>query len=307
VKRKAANVRKMHWTARSDYFEYAWIMNTSSIATHWVHDLSPFLFQFPDALPWIGGFGIRYYGLAYVLGVLIGYLLLLGYWKKGRSPLNPDALADLVTVIVLGILIGGRLGYMLFYDFGRLLSDPLSSFYIWEGGMASHGGMMGVTIAILWFAHSRRLSILQIGDLIATVSAPGLFLGRIANFIKGELWGKPSEVSWAVIFPEAGYLPRHPSQLYQAVGEGLLLMLYMQLRFWNKLGRRPPHGQLAGEFLIGYSVARVVCEVFREPDASLILGLSRGQFYSIATLIGGVVLIVIARHLDAKTRIASHR
>lgn len=268
------------------------MLETSRAVNYWTHDLSPFLVQFPDAWPWpLGGNGIRWYGLAYIAGFAIAYLLLLWYHRKKQSPYGAASVADLATYLILGVMIGGRLGFMLFYDFELWLHEPLSIFQIWRGGMSSHGGMIGVTIAAILFARQRQQSAWQIGDLIVTITPPGLMLGRLANFMNGELWGNPTTVPWAVIFPEADGLPRHPSQLYQAATEGLLLFCYIQLRFWGKLGPRPLPGQLIGEFLIAYSIVRIGCEFFREPDASLILGLSRGQFYSIGTLIAGVIVI----------------
>jgi phosphatidylglycerol:prolipoprotein diacylglycerol transferase len=281
------------------------IANTS----HWVHDLSPFLFKFPEAIPLIGGHGVRYYGVAYMMGFVAGYLLLVAYFKQGRSPYSPTKVSDLLTFFVIGVLAGGRLGYIFLYDIGSFLSNPLVVFQVWQGGMSSHGGMIGVTIAGLLFAHWNKQSKFQLADLVALTAAPGLFFGRLANFINGELWGHPSSVPWAVKFPLANphvpaeeLLPRHPSQLYEALGEGLLLFIYIQLRFYGKLGPQPKNGQLIGEFLVFYSVARIVCEIFREPDASLLAGIPRGQFYSIGTLIAGVVVVIIARKLASSPK-----
>lgn len=273
-------------------------MNISSSSTHWIHDLSPFLFQFPESFPLIGGNGLRYYGLSYMMGFLVAYLLLLYSYKKQRSPYSPEQVSDLITFNIAGVMLGGRLGYMLFYDLGGLMHNPLSFFYFWNGGMASHGGFIGVALGTILFVKINKQSLLHTADIIASVSAPGLFFGRIANFINGELWGNPSEVTWAVIFPLADNLPRHPSQLYEAFGEGVILFIYIQLRFWGKLGKTPPKGQIAGEFWILYSIIRIVCENFREPDAALILGISRGQFYSISTLLAGFIFILIARAMD---------
>lgn len=262
----------------------------------WTHDLSPFLVQFPEAWPWpLGGNGIRWYGLAYLAGFLIACLLLRWYHQKGRSPYTTAGIADLATYLILGVMIGGRLGFMLFYDLELWMHEPFAIFEIWRGGMSSHGGMIGVAIAALLFARQRKQSPWTTGDLIVSITPPGLMLGRLANFMNGELWGTPTTVPWAVIFPEADGLPRHPSQLYQAATEGLLLFVFLQLRFWGKLGPRPVPGQLIGEFLIGYSILRIATECFREPDAALILGISRGQFYSIGTLIAGMLIIGLLR------------
>ncbi len=263
---------------------------------YWVHDLSPFVIRFTDSI------GIRYYGLAYLLGFVGGALLLHAYARSGRSQLPSAQISDLIVAMVLGVMIGGRLGSFLLYNsWRRLGEDPLAFFRVWEGGMASHGGFVGVAVAIAWFARSRRLPFLHLSDLIVSVAPLGLLFGRIANFINGELWGKISTVRWAVIFPESAsegtpislIPPRHPSQLYEAALEGLFLLALMQWRFWRTdVVRRQP-GRLAGEFLIAYAVVRMIGEIFREPDAGidLILGLSRGTFYSVFLIAVGLVLV----------------
>ncbi len=264
---------------------------------YWVHDWSPFLWEFSP------GIGIRYYGLAYVTGFLVGYWLLGRYSRTGRSPLNPEQNGDFLFSLVLGVLLGGRLGYFLLYMPEELLARPLSFFRVWDGGMASHGGFIGVLIALLCFARYARTSAWTLVDLTATITPPGLLLGRLANFINGELWGNTTDVPWAVIFPHSAppgtplerILPRHPSQLYEAALEGLIPLVYLQLRFWRSRTAREHPGQLAGEFLALYAIGRMICEVFREPDAALIAGLSRGTFYSIFLLIGGLGLIAWAR------------
>jgi phosphatidylglycerol---prolipoprotein diacylglyceryl transferase len=255
---------------------------------YWVHDLSPFLVRFTDT------FGIRYYGLAYLLGFLGAFWLLHRYHQKGRSPFGPNTLADLMTYIVLGVLIGGRLGYFLLYQFESVRSDPLTIFRVWEGGMSSHGGFVGVTLALLWYAQRRQVPFFHLSDLIVSTAPLGWLFGRIANFINGELWGKPSDVAWAVIFSNTGGgpLPRHPSQIYQAFLEGVVLLVFMQWRFWKSDAVRTQPGRLSGEFLIAYAAVRVVGEIFREPDAALILGLSRGTFYSIFLVAAGAWLVL---------------
>jgi phosphatidylglycerol---prolipoprotein diacylglyceryl transferase len=263
---------------------------------YWVHDLSPFLVRFSDT------FGIRYYGLAYLAGfVAAGWFLYL-YWRAGKSPFGFNTLTDLMTYIVVGVLVGGRLGYFLLYHPDALRADPTSLLRVWEGGMASHGGGVGVMLALAWWARKRKAAFLPITDLIVTVIPFGLLFGRIANFINGELVGKVTDVPWAVIFPKneldahlAQALPRHPSQLYQAVLEGIILLAYMQWRFWRSNVTREKPGRLTGEFLIAYAVVRVIGEIFREPDASLILGVSRGIFYSTFLVVLGAVLIVRSR------------
>lgn len=276
-------------------------IQTSGGHSYWVDSLSPFLVQFSHSL------GIRYYGLAYVLAFIIAALLLRLYWRAGRSALNPKVQADLMMAIVIGVLVGGRLGYFLLYSPETLVREPLALFRVWDGGMASHGGFVGVALALAWIVRKYHLSWRPTADVLVTLAPPGLFLGRIANFINGELWGKISYVPWAVIFPKSAPLgtplalipPRHPSELYEALLEGLFLFVFTQMRFWRSRGTREHSGQLAGEFLILYAVMRAIGEIFREPDASLIFGLSRGTFYSGFLVIGGLLLIVVSRRKPA--------
>jgi phosphatidylglycerol:prolipoprotein diacylglycerol transferase len=261
--------------------------------SYWVDNLSPFLVRFSDSL------GIRYYGLAYALAFLIAALLVHLYWHVGRSPLNPKIQSDLMMAIVAGVFVGGRLGYFLLYSPATLWQEPLALFRVWEGGMSSHGGFAGVCLAMFWLVRKHKLAWRPVADILATLAPPGLFFGRIANFINGELWGKISYVPWAVIFPKsapegmplAAIPPRHPSQLYEALLEGLFLAIYTQLRFWRSNVTREKPGQLAGEFLVLYAIVRAIGEIFREPDASLFFGLSRGTFYSLFLAVAGVGLI----------------
>jgi phosphatidylglycerol---prolipoprotein diacylglyceryl transferase len=259
---------------------------------YWVHDWSPFLIKFSES------FGIRYYGLAYLVSFFAAAWLLLRYWKAGRSPFDLGAITDLMTYMVVGTLVGGRLGYFLLYQLDTLRTDPLTLLRVWEGGMASHGGFLGVFIAMWLWARKRKVHLYTVSDLIVTVAPVGLLLGRIANFINGELVGKVTAVSWAVIFPNNEYdrglaqaLPRHPSQLYAAALEGALLFAYMQWRFWRSNVTRDQPGRLGAEFLIVYAILRVIAEMFREPDAPLMFGLSRGVFYSLFMIIAGVVIL----------------
>ena len=273
-------------------------IQANTATSYWVDDLSPFVVRFSDS------FGIRYYGLAYVLAFLIAVLLLRLYWRKGRSALDPKAQSDLMMAIVIGVLAGGRLGYFVLYSPETLAREPLALFRIWDGGMASHGGFVGVCLALIWVVRKHRLQWRPTADLLVTLAPPGLFFGRVANFINGELWGKVSHVPWAVIFPKSAPTgtpltqipPRHPSQLYEALLEGLFLVAYTQLRFWRSNVTRERPSQLAGEFLIFYAGVRAVGEIFREPDASLLFGLSRGTFYSLFLMFGGVALLAKSRH-----------
>lgn len=268
---------------------------------YWVHDLSPFLIEFPTTI--FGIEGIRYYGVAYLLGFFAVWYFLKICEQKGKLSLNAKDRSDLMTYLILGVLIGGRLGYVLFYDFQDFIKNPFLFFRIDQGGMASHGGFIGVSLALLIFCQNRNLNSLKLVDCISVVAPLGLALGRIANFINGELWGKISTVPWAVLFPNSpmtfssltnyyGIQPRHPSQLYAAISEGFIPLIYLQFRFWYT---KASLGQLTGEFLILYSLLRIFNEVFREPDASLIAGISRGQFYSIILLIFGISFWLYAK------------
>lgn len=271
---------------------------------YWVHNLDPFLIAFPESFPLEG---IRWYGLAYLAGFLVAAALLHLYYKKGRSPLGPDQQTTLLTALIVGTLLGGRIGYMLFYDFASFIQNPLRILQVWQGGMASHGGMIGILLAILWFARRQKLPFWRIADLAITLGPPGILFGRIANFINAELVGKPAEVAWAVIFPIHDYYgniiaytqPSHPSQLYAALLEGLILTLYTQWRFWKSSILEKHPGQLSAEFLIAYGILRIIGELFRLPDASLILGLSRGTFYSLIMVTLGIVLACSSRKKNA--------
>ena len=260
---------------------------------YWVHDWSPFLFKFSE------DFGIRYYGLAYLAGFVASAFLLHRYWRARRSPFDLAAITDLMTYLIVGTLVGGRLGYFLLYQLDTLSTAPLTIFRVWEGGMASHGGFLGVFVAMWLWARKRKVHLFQVSDLIVTVAPVGFLFGRIANFINGELVGKVTTVSWAVIFPHNEYdrglseaLPRHPSQLYAAALEGALMLAYMQWRFWRSNAARERPGRLSAEFLIAYAIVRVVAEIYREPDASLLFGVSRGVFYSLFMIAAGAVILL---------------
>ncbi|MCB1120365.1 MAG: prolipoprotein diacylglyceryl transferase [Verrucomicrobiae bacterium] len=260
-------------------------------AEYYRHNWDPFVIQFSE------GFGIRWYGLAYVLGFLTAAWLLSLYFKKGKSPFNKDQQYNVLLILVVGTMLGGRLGYMLLYDLDTLLSAPWKIIEVWKGGMASHGGIAGIVVACLYLGYRYKQSPWKVGDIVVTLGPAGILFGRLANFINGELWGKISTVPWAVVFPEAMPfgVPRHPSQLYEAVLEGLFMLVYLQFRFWRSdvTERRP--GQLTGEFFILYALVRIFGEQFREPDAALILGMSRGIFYSIVMLLVGVAFVVARR------------
>lgn len=265
---------------------------------YWVHDLSPFLWQFPAPYSNWGPGGIRWYGVSYLIGFISAGILLKIAWKKGKSPYDQDQVMNLLTFQILGVLLGGRIGYAILYQGEKLLNDPLLILRVWEGGMASHGGFIGVCLATLWYARHSKQSPFPVGDLIVYIVPPGLFFGRIANFINGELWGRTTEIKWGVLFPNAsGFaegIARHPSQLYAAITEGLVPFIFVQWRFWKTEITSKCPGVLSGEFLIIYSVARIFNEFFREPDASLILGMTRGQFYSLFLFAAGLFLIFLS-------------
>lgn len=287
------------------------IPQTTSTPTpgYWVHDLDPFLVRFPEG--WFLD-GIRWYGLAYLAGFAFGALMLSVYYRKKRSPLNPDAQSNFMVALIIGVLAGARLGYMIFYAWDAFAANPLSALRVWQGGMSSHGGMIGAVLATWIFSRRQKCPFLQLGDIIASLAPAGVFFGRIANFINGELWGRETTVPWAVVFrydlknPFTGaaetafLLPRHPSQLYAAAGEGLLILLWTQLRFWKK--EPLPHGQVLGEACLLYAAVRIADEFFREPDigVSAILGLTRGQFYSVLLALAGVAFIVAARRFSRR-------
>jgi phosphatidylglycerol:prolipoprotein diacylglycerol transferase len=265
---------------------------------YWVHQPHPFLIQFSENI------GVRYYGLAYLLGFVTAFWLLQKYRRAGRSPLESGDVLDLMTYLVIGVMVGGRLGSFLLYHPEELFHPPWAFFLIWKGGMASHGGFIGVILAMGWFTRRRKLPFLQVTDVVVTTVPAGLCFGRVANFINGELWGKTTDVPWAVIFEKTGggTFPRHPSQLYEALLEGLLLFGFMQWRFWKSSCARTQPGRLSGEFLVVYSLVRAIGEVFREPDAGLVLGLSRGTFYSLFLLAGGVAVIAFATRGDSQRK-----
>jgi phosphatidylglycerol:prolipoprotein diacylglycerol transferase len=242
----------------------------------------------------IGPIAIRWYALAYIAGI-VG-----GWWLGKRLVQGAPACAtarhadDFITWVTLGIILGGRLGYVLFYRPGHYIQHPLEALMVWQGGMSFHGGMLGVIIAVVGFCRVEKIDLLAFGDRVAAVVPIGLFLGRIANFINGELYGRVApDVPWAMVFPGGGPLPRHPSQLYQAGMEGLLLFAVL-MAFAVQEKFRARRGFLAGVFLAGYGLARIVGELFREPDAHLgflFAGATMGQLLSLPMLLVGAWLI----------------
>jgi phosphatidylglycerol:prolipoprotein diacylglycerol transferase len=202
---------------------------------------------------------------------------------------------DFVIWITLGIILGGRTGYVLFYNFAHFAANPIEILQLWNGGMSFHGGVIGCIFAIVLFALHRGLPVLSLGDVTAAVAPIGLFLGRIANFINGELWGRPTDVPWAMVFPHGGPMPRHPSQLYEAALEGVVLFIIVGLLVRAGALKRP--GIVTGVFALGYGVARITCELFREPDAQLGFlwgGLTMGMLLCIPLILAGIAVLVIA-------------
>lgn len=253
---------------------------------HFVHQFSPFVFEFRP------GVGVRWYGLSYVVAFLLGYRLYRWLAGRGYTEMPPAQVGDFITwAAVFGVMLGGRLGWAIFYGWREVLANPLNLFRVWEGGMSSHGGILGLVLFTLYWARTRRLSWTSIGDSLCVVAPIGLFLVRCANFINGELYGKPADVPWAVVFPaDPELLPRHPSQLYEAGLEGLVLFGAL----WVLRTRvRVPRGVITGTFFILYALLRIVGEVFREPDPAWAVGtLSAGQFLSLFLfLIGGAFLL----------------
>jgi phosphatidylglycerol:prolipoprotein diacylglycerol transferase len=245
----------------------------------------------------IGPFAIRWYALAYIAGILLGWRLIRLWVRQPGWAVTPEQVDDLVFYVTLGVILGGRLGYVLFYQPALFLADPLSILAVWRGGMSFHGGLLGVLVATFWFARSRGIAFFELTDALAVATPIGLFFGRIANFINAELWGRVADLPWAVIFPTAGPEPRHPSQLYEAGLEGLVLLAVM---LWCGRGRYRPQarGTLSGVFLIGYAVARMFVELFREPDAHLgyLAGvITMGQLLSLPMLLFGIFLVARGR------------
>jgi phosphatidylglycerol:prolipoprotein diacylglycerol transferase len=259
------------------------------------------LLPYPDIKPEIfsiGPFAVRWYALAYIAGLVIGWQIMRRICTQPPKVLSPEKIDDFLLWAALGVILGGRIGYVLFYKPSFFLENPTQIVMLWEGGMSFHGGLLGVITAILAFSFKNGISPFLLSDLVALVTPIGLFFGRIANFINGELWGRPSDVPWAMIFPRGGPMPRHPSQLYQAAFEGILLFSLVLMVWKFTDGRRRP-GLITGTFCIGYAVARIVGETFREPDSFLgfILGsdwLTMGMLLSLPVLAFGAWLVIRA-------------
>lgn len=302
------------------------------LATY-LHDLSPHVIKITDSI------AVHWYGLAYVLGFYLTYLVMFHLAKRGLSEIKPEAVADFITLVALfGVVMGGRLGYMLLYNFDDFIHHPWIFFLLNQGGMASHGGIVGVALFCLWYARKHKISWTGIGDTLVCGAPLGIFLGRIANFINGELFGRVTNSSWAMKFPteithqdfvvqggdqqlqndvfqrglqhspdiikffeqqrggraelETILHPRHPSQLYEALGEGLFLcaiLLFIRIKF-----PRLPHGIITGLFFLLYSIIRIALENVRQPDSGseMIMGLTKGQFFSTFMIVTGIAFLV---------------
>ena len=256
----------------------------------------------------LGPLAVRWYALAYIVGILAGWIYARTIIRSerlwgGTAPLTALDFDDFIIWITIGIVLGGRTGYVLFYNLPLFAEHPLQMFALWNGGMSFHGGVLGCIVAIVLFALHRRIPILSLGDVTTAVAPIGLFLGRIANFINGELWGRPTDVPWAMVFPNGGPVPRHPSQLYEAALEGIVLFAVLNLLVRFGALKRP--GIVTGVFALGYGVARIVCEFFREPDAQLGFlwgGLTMGMLLCIPLMLAGIAILAYALTTESKPK-----
>lgn len=285
-------------------------------------DISPEIFT----IPLFGmEFALRWYALAYIVGIVIGWRLVVasvkrpGLWPGGAAPMRPEQVEDLLTWVILGVILGGRLGYVLFYQPGYYLANPREILAVWQGGMSFHGGLMGVVLAVVLFSRRQRIAWLSVADALCMVTPVGLLLGRIANFINGELWGRATDLPWGVAFPGAaaqtcadviGVCARHPSQLYEAALEGLILGVVLLWLGWRRGALRLP-GTLTGLFFAGYGVARFLVEFVRQPDAQFVAegnplgwavqmagyGLTMGQVLSLPMIAFGFGMFLWARRV----------
>ena len=257
----------------------------------------------------IGPLAVHWYGLGYVVGIMFawwyGKKLLRSHrlWAHNQPPMAPEALDDFVIWAALGVVLGGRIGYVLFYNFSYYISNPIAIPAVWDGGMSFHGGILGTTIAMILFARSRGIKVWSMFDVVAAGVPVGLGVVRVANFINSELWGRVSDAPWAVYFPNGGPLPRHPSQLYEAFLEGLVLFFVLFLLVWIGRKLKKP-GFIAGAFVTGYGLSRIAVEFFREPDAQLgyLVGgwLTMGMVLSVPMVLIGLWAIWRANRAAAK-------
>jgi phosphatidylglycerol---prolipoprotein diacylglyceryl transferase len=264
-----------------------------------------FVLPFPAIDPVLiefGPFAIRWYALAYIVGILLGWwyakrlVAATSIWGPAGPPMKPADIDDFVVYAALGIILGGRIGYVLFYDLPRFAADPAEIVALWHGGMSFHGGFLGTILAMMIFARSRRIPIWSLIDVIAPSVTFGLFLGRLANFINGELFGRVSDVPWAIVFPNGGAEPRHPSELYEAGLEGIVLFAILRI-LTHRYHKLAQPAFISGAFAAGYGAARTFAEFFREPDIQigyLAGGLTMGMLLSIPMIVAGIGVMLWA-------------
>jgi phosphatidylglycerol---prolipoprotein diacylglyceryl transferase len=253
----------------------------------------------------IGPVAIRWYAIAYIAGLIIGWRYCLRLAKKPPQVARPEDIDDFLLWATLGVVLGGRIGYVFFYNLDAYLKAPIEALYLWRGGMSFHGGAAGVIVAIALFTRQRKIPFLALGDIICCAVPIGLLFGRIANFINGELWGRKTDVWWAMVFPgDPEHLARHPSQIYEAFLEGIVLFAVLWLL--QRSGARQRPGLISGVFLMGYGIARIIVEFFRQPDAQLgylvgdaSFGITMGQVLSLPLLLAGLWLALRAKPLAA--------
>ncbi|MFK0273749.1 prolipoprotein diacylglyceryl transferase [Ensifer sp. NPDC090286] len=269
------------------------------------------ILPFPEIDPvivQIGPLAIHWYGLAYVAGILLGWFyarrlaMNTALWRDDKPAITLQQLDDFLLWAAGGIVLGGRIGYILFYDLGSVLANPIRALEIWNGGMSFHGGFLGTTLAMMLFARKNKIAIWSLFDIVAAVVPIGLFFGRIANFINGELWGRLSSMPWAIVFPTGGPFARHPSQLYEAALEGIVLLAVLAWFIYRRHALKSP-GLVTGIFVLGYGLSRIFVEFFREPDAQIgyLVGgwLTMGMLLSLPMALAGIWAIARARRAAA--------
>jgi len=257
--------------------------------------------QIDPVLIEIGPVAIRWYALAYITGLVLGWRYMIWLAKQAGSFVKAIDADDFLTWATFAVILGGRLGYVIFYKPEFYLANPGEIIKTWQGGMSFHGGLIGVMIAAVWFTRLRKIQFLAFMDLASAVAPIGLFFGRMANFINAELWGRTTDVAWGIVFPGGGPYPRHPSQIYEALLEGLLMLVILHL-VWRRESLRSKPGVITGVFLIGYALSRMFVELFRQPDAHLgylIGGTTMGQWLSVPMILIGLLMISYA-HKKAK-------
>ena len=261
--------------------------------------VSPILFELPAISVMgleLGPFALRWYSLAYIGAIVIGWWQMSRMLRQPQPVMTAAQLDSFITWATLGVILGGRLGYVIFYNPAQYLADPLAIIRLWDGGMSFHGGCAGVIFACFAFASANQLSGLRVLDSVATVTPWGLLFGRLANFVNGELWGRPTGTDWGIIFPGAGPEPRYPSQLFEAALEGVVLLAVLQFLYWKTNARLRP-GLISGVFGIGYGASRFIVEYFREPDRQLGIldtGLTMGQTLTLPLILAGLTLLLMA-------------